>query len=250
MTDLTDSADARSRLFQLIALGFAHPVPEFHQLLTDGSYAETLASVAVEALGCNTLLPFSQGSFTDFEADYIHLFQMGRGGKPIIALTAGDHKELNKEQGRPEFLLQYTAWYKHFGLKINGDEGANELPDHLVCQLEFMSWLSHLEAAAQDDDTLRRGYQSAQRDFLQRHLQPFLELLLSELQRTADRPRGNPIHLALAALALEVTDTLLQQLDSVLDTALDTTLDTITGSDSQMTTSGAPDQITAVNLWG
>ncbi len=242
MINLTDSAGARSRLFQLIALGFAHPVPEFHRVLADGSYLAALTSITAEAVTCDTMLPFTQCSFADFEADYIYLFQMGRGGKPIIALTAGDHKELNKEQRRPEFLLQYTAWYKHFGLKINEDQGANELPDHLVCQLEFMSWLSHLEAAAEDNGALRRGYRNAQRDFLQRHLQPFLELLLSELQRAAERPRSNPIHLALAALALEVTDTLLRQLVAELDTVIH--------NDSQTTTSADPEQITAVNLWG
>ena len=242
---MTDSAGARSRLprsrsrlFQLIALGFAHPLPEFHQILSDGSYINALKSNAVDAAACGTALPYAQCSFADFEADYIHLFQMGRGGKPIIALTAGDHKELNKEQGRPEFLLQYTAWYKHFGLKIDENEGANELPDHLVCQLEFMSWLSHLEDTAEDNRALQHGYQSAQRDFLQRHLQPFLELLVTELQRAADRPRSNPVHLALAALALEVTDSLLQQFDSALDNS------------NQTTTSGDPDQIAAVNLWG
>jgi DMSO reductase family type II enzyme chaperone len=245
MTNLTDSAGARtrlpqsrSRLFQLIALGFAHPLPEFHHVLTDGSYIEALNNSAADAVACDTVLPFAQCSFIDFEADYIHLFQMGRGGKPVIALTAGDHKELNKEQGRPEFLLQYTAWYKHFGLKIDENEGANELPDHLVCQLEFMSWLSHLEDTAEDNGALQRGYRSAQRDFLQRHLQPFLELLVTELQRAADRPRSNPIHLALAALALEVTDTLLQQFDAALENS------------NQTTTSGDPDQIAAVNLWG
>jgi DMSO reductase family type II enzyme chaperone len=239
---MTDSAGARSRLFQMIALGFAHPVPELHSVLADGSYTKTLSSITAEAVACGALLPFTQCSFADFEADYIHLFQMGRGGKPIIALTAGDHKELNKEQGRPEFLLQYTAWYKHFGLKMNQDEGANELPDHLVCQLEFMSWLSHLEDAAQEDFALQHGYRCAQRDFLQRHLQPFLELLATELQRAADRPHSNPLHLALAVLALEVTDTLLQQFDALLDTVIN--------SSSQTTTSGDPDQITAVNLWG
>jgi len=242
MINMTDSAGARSRLFQLIALGFAHPVPEFHRVLADGSYLTALSNITTEALACDTLLPFTQCSFADFEADYIHLFQMGRGGKPIVALTAGDNKELSKEQGRPEFMLQYTAWYKHFGLKINEDEGANELPDHLVCQLEFMSWLSHLEAAAEDDGALRRGYRSAQRDFLRRHLQPFLELLVTDLQGAADRPRSNPVHLALAALALEVTDTLLRQLNAELDTVID--------SSSQTTTSADPEQIAAVNLWG
>lgn len=235
---MTSTASTRSRMFQLLALGFAHPVAEFYQLLTDGSYARALTSSSAGAVGCHCYLPPQQGTFAEFEADYIHLFQMGRGGKPIIALTAGDHKELNNEQGRPEFLLQYTAWYKHFGLKMNEDEGANELPDHLVCQLELMAWLSHLEDSAAQEPALQQGYQSAQRDFLQRHLQVFLELLVTELQRAAERPHGSPFHLALAALALELTDGLQQSLDELAD------------SSSQTYVPGDSNQIAAVNLWG
>lgn len=238
MTDLINNASERSRAFQLIALGFAHPVPEFHHILADGSYGQALADNSTLAAAGNKQLTANQVSFSDFEANYIHLFQMGRGGKPLIALTAGDHKELNKEQGRPEFLLQYTAWYKHFGLKINEDEGANELPDHLVCQLELMAWLAHLEASAGQDHALRQGYQYAQRDFLQLHLQAFLEMLVTELQRAEERPHASPFHLALAALAMELADSLQQSFDELLD------------SSNQTYTPGDSSQIAAVNLWG
>lgn len=238
MTDLTATASARSRMFQLLALGFSHPVEEFYELLSDGSYARTLGDITAQALGCECSLPPQQGTFAEFEADYIHLFQMGRGGKPIIALTAGDHKEVCKEQGRPEFLLQYTAWYRHFGLKTNEDEGANELPDHLVCQLELMAWLSHLEATAEHEPAQQQGYQRAQQDFLQRHLQGFLEQLVTALRAAQDSPAGSRFHLALAVLTLEATETLLRQFSAASVGA------------SLTDTSGDSDQIAAVNLWG
>jgi len=238
MATLTEFAQKRSRMFQLQALGFTHPVKEFHDLLADNSYAQALAESCAKITADSCQLPSLQAGFAGFEADYIHIFQMGRGGKPIIALTAGDHKSLNNEQGRPEFMLVYTGWYKHFGLKINEDPNANELPDHLVCQLEFMAWLSHLENSARDDETLVRGYQNAQRDFLLRHLQPFLALLTAELQNAAERPRGSTFHLALATLTLETTNTLLQQLDATLE------------GGGEANTTNETDQIAAVNLWG
>ena len=238
MNTLVNTATSRSQLFQLFALGFSHPVAAFHHVLLDKSYAQALSSAASEAQCPGQFTHTQSSEFTEFEADYIHLFQMGRGGKPLVGLNAGDHKDVAKEQGRPEFLLEYSAWYRHFGLKTIEDEGANELPDHLDCQLEFMSWLAHLENTACDDSELLQGYQRAQRDFLERHLQPHLEVMVTELKRLADQARGNPFYLTLSARALEATDVLLEQLDSALIDA------------SQTDSPGNPEQIAAVNLWG
>jgi len=243
MKTQTDTADARSQLFQLLALGYAHPVPAFHRVLADDSYSRALTLAASQAQCGSRFAYRERGDFADFEADYIHLFQMGRGGKPIVSLNAADHKEINQEQGwaaesRPEFLLQYTGWYKHFGLRINEDGDANELPDHLVCQLEFMAWLAHLENAKREEPGLHRGYQSAQRDFLKRHLQPFAEVLVASLQHRADQPRVNPFYLSLAANMLEVTDNILECLEHHLTET------------SHTDAADESDQIATVNLWG
>ena len=238
MMTLNETAKARSQLFQLLALGFAHPDKAFHRLLVDGSYTQALLQAAASAGYAGQFAHREASDFADFEADYIHLFQLGHRGKPFVALTAGDHKEIAQEQGRPEFLLQYTAWYRHFGVKINEDENANELPDHLTCQLEFMAWLAHLEDNTEHDAPLVQGYQRAQVDFLQRHLLPFMETLVMELQQHTGNAPCTVFHLSLAGWALEATDTLLAQLES--------TLATINPSD----TDGEPDQIAAVNLWG
>lgn len=238
MKTLADTAMPRSRLLQLLALGFTHPVEDFHRVLVDGSYSRALLAAAAEA-GCDGQLVHQElTEFTDFEADYIHLFQLGRGGKPLVPLSAGDHDELAQGQGRPEFLLEYSGWYRHFGLQVNTDENANELPDHLACQLEFMAWLAHLEASAADAPELQQGYRRAQRDFLQRHLQPFLEVLTVELQNRCRQPRINPFYLALVACTLEVTDSVLAQLDGLAAAA------------EQVDATGDPEQIATVNLWG
>jgi len=239
MNTLAETASARSQLFQLIALGFTHPVAAFHRVLADASYVQALVNAAVTAQ-CGGHFEWEQvaGNFSEFEADYIHLFQMGRGGKPQVPLNAGDHEDMAQGQGRPEFLLEYSGWYQHFGLKINAQDDANELPDHLACQLEFMAWLAHLEARASDESELQQGYQRAQRDFLRRHLQPFLETLVVALQQRAGQPRCNPFYLSLAASTLQAFDTMLEQLDAVLIASSATD----TGAD--------PEQIAAVNLWG
>lgn len=233
-----DTAIHSSRLYQLLALGFAHPVEEFHQLLAEGSYGQALgatasvAGIEVQALASPPL------SFADLEAGYIALFQVGRRGKPVVPLNAGEYATLNKDEAsRPEFLLRYSDWYRHFGLRTDQEEEANELPDHLVCQLEFLAWLGHLEAGVADDNETRQGYRRAQRDFMQRHLQPFLQLLAQKLQGQQGNP-AEDFYQSLATLALVITDARLQGLEAATDRSNDQT----EHDDS--------DQIDAVNLWG
>lgn len=239
MNTLAETASARSQLFQLIALGFTHPVAAFHRVLVDDSYIQALVNAASTAR-CSGHFEWEQekGNFSDFEAGFIHLFQIGKGGKPLVPLNAGDHEDMAQGQGRPEFLLEYSGWYQHFGLKTNQQDDANELPDHLACQLEFMAWLAHLEAGADDAPELQQGYQRAQRDFLRRHLQPFLETLVVALQQRVGQPRCNPFYLSLAADTLQAIDAMLEQLDAVLIAS------------SATDTSDDPEQIATVNLWG
>ena len=239
MNTLAETASARSQLFQLIALGFTDPVAAFHRVLADASYSQALVNAA-GAAHCGGHFGWEQetGDFCDFEAAYIYLFQMGKGGKPLVPLNAGDHEDMAQGQGRPEFLLEYSGWYQHFGLKTNQQDDANELPDHLACQLEFMAWLAHLEAGADDAPELQQGYQRAQRDFLRRHLQPFLETLVVALQQRVGQPRCNPFYLSLAAGTLQAIDAMLEQFDAVLIAS------------SATDTSDDPEQIAAVNLWG
>ena len=238
MNKLAESAESRSQLFQLLALGFTHPVEAFHRVLADDSYRQALVSAA-SASQCP--INFSHREtvdFADLESDFILLFQMGRRGKPLVSLNAADHADIARERGRPEILLEYSGWYRHFGLRANQEGETNELPDHLVCQLEFLAWLAHLESGAEDGSELQRGYQRAQRDFLQRHLQSFLESLVTSFQQRAFGAGHEPFYRSLAALLLELTDSMLEQFDR----ALTETDKSETGGDSE--------QIAAVNLWG
>ena len=238
MNTLAESAPSRSKLFQLLALGFTHPVEAFHRVLVEDGYRQALISAA-SATGCPVNFTHRESSdFEAFESDFILLFQMGRRGKPLVSLNAADHPDIACERGRPEILLEYSGWYRHFGLRANQEGETNELPDHLVCQLEFLAWLAHLEAGAADGTELRQGYQLAQRDFLQRHLQTFLESLVTSFQQRAAGAGHEPFYRSLAALSLELTDAMLVQ----FETAITET--------ERSETEGESQQIAAVNLWG
>ncbi|MEH6584884.1 MAG: molecular chaperone TorD family protein, partial [Halioglobus sp.] len=174
--------------------------------------------------------------FADYEADYIRVFQVGRRGQPIVHLSAGDYQTLIGSGSRPEFLLEYSGWYRHFGLKTNEEDQANEFPDHIVCQLEFLAWLSHLEHTSADKPPLQQGYQCAQRDFAERHLQQFLELMVSALQAKQQESSINPFFLNVSTLALDVVNAMQNQFNKALGDSVGKIHD--------------PDHIASVNLWG
>ncbi|MBE9540617.1 MAG: molecular chaperone TorD family protein [Proteobacteria bacterium] len=235
MSKLPNTARARSQLFQLLALGFVHPTEEFHRLLENGSYPLALARAAHAALGMDIVIGHTLADYSDYEADYINLFQMGKRGQPIIHLNAGDYEELLDGGSRPEFLLEYSGWYRHFGLKTNEDDQANELPDHIVCQLELLAWLTHLESTTSSPES-QTDYQRAQRDFFQRHFYPMLELLVTAMQRENSKNPISPFFLKLATTSLEAVSLIQSQLLATV------------GEASHKTDN--PDQIASVNLWG
>lgn len=72
--------------------------------------------------------------------------------------TEEDHSALFEELSR---------FYGFFGL---GRRERSELPDHISVELEFMHFLTHLEAEQAEDEAERESLRRAQADFLTRHL--------------------------------------------------------------------------------
>jgi TorA maturation chaperone TorD len=85
---------------------------------------------------------------------------------------------------------------------------------------------------------MQQGYQRAQRDFLKRHLQAFLESLVTSFQQRASGEGHEPLYRSLAALSLELTDCMLEQFDTAL------------AESDRSENGGDVQQIAAVNLWG
>ena len=226
-----ESTSARAQCFQLFAIGFAHPVAELLPHLSGGEYQSALAATSAAAVGQGLASAYCNDSFTDFEAEYIRLFQVGRRGRPTVSLNGADYDHLLEGAGRPEFLLGYAQWYSHFGLKI-AEEDANELPDHLVCQLEFLSWLAHLEQRAHGDVKQVSAYQRAQRDFLARHLCRMAEALSVELLAVRGDSGALRFYLSLARALATFSELARADLERL-------------NSDTQR-----EDRVDVVNLWG
>ena len=100
-------------------------------------------------------------SLEELRALYIRLFEAG-APQPRCPLL-----ESHYLQSRPagETVLENKLFYKHFGLEL-----ASSVPaDHLLAQLEFLSWLEHCAVETGGPEVAR-----AREDFLSRHLRHWL----------------------------------------------------------------------------
>ena len=214
-----ERARHRSCLLILLSHGYSHPNEAFHQHLLDGTYQAAVSQAHERIFGQIFSLPEVTSSLVDYEALYIELFHIGKNGTPMVGLHAGDYSDLLDGQPRPESMLDYNRWYRHFGLKVSQNDPSLDLPDHLVCQLQFLAWLSHLEAEVAPGSNSVVGYQHAQRDFIQRHAEPFVTRVADGLTKARPRSSHEPLFAALGAVTHALISHTSQELASTLDTS-------------------------------
>lgn len=169
-------AAARSRVYGLFAEALRFPQGELAAALESGEIYQALALAA-------GALPYR---YTFMGPPLIEARELGRtytalfdavGGRPQVSILEQRHEGSPPEQQLWEELLRF---YRFFGLDFSTG-GARERPDHLLMELEFMHYLTFLEAGASDSaDDLRRG----QIDFLERHLARWLPGLRVALAET------------------------------------------------------------------
>lgn len=173
-------AAARSRVYGLFAEALQFPQGEGAAALENGQMYQALA-VAAGALPYRyTFIGPPLIERRELGLTYTALFD-AVSGRPQVSMLEQRHQGAPPEQQLWEELLRF---YRFFGLDFSTG-GARERPDHLLMELEFMHYLTFLEAGAPDSaDDLRRG----QVDFLERHLArwlPGLRVSLADVGETA-----------------------------------------------------------------
>lgn len=96
------------------------------------------------------------------QLDYIASFDCS-----VYKSACSLHEAAYTTEGQEVLYEELTRFYEFFGL---GRAQSAELPDHLSVELEFMHFLSYLEAQESADAKTRESLCKAQRDFLTRHL--------------------------------------------------------------------------------
>jgi len=173
-------AAARSRVYGLFAQALQFPQGDLAAALEDGQMYQALALAAGALPYRYTFIAPPLIERRELGLIYTALFD-AVGGRPQVSMLEQRHEGAPPEQQLWEELLRF---YRFFGLDFSGG-GARERPDHLLMELEFMHYLTFLEAGAPDSaDDLRRG----QTDFLERHLArwlPGLRVALAGVGETA-----------------------------------------------------------------
>ncbi|WP_299442513.1 molecular chaperone TorD family protein [uncultured Rhodospira sp.] len=203
VADSPSRARAWETLWRLSALALGYPVPEFHAALVSGAYREALDDAWMRATGDEAPTAAGEtGDFTAFEAGYISAFLHGRNGRPVASLMAGEHQAVLDGLSRPVFMLNLSAFYRHFGLRAaTGDEGRRDEPDHAASLMEFMAVLCHLEAGALEHNRDAAPARRAQRDVLCRFLGPTLATVAVQLRERSDHDLDPTLAALIPALA-------------------------------------------------
>lgn len=160
MNAIIDSAEALAGGYKAMAQVFSYPSPEVWQRLSE-------SGLVGPDLSRETL-----------EAEYLAAFEVGRESKPV-ALFEGINRP---DHGRDGILQELLRFYEFFDVQLN--ENDRDYPDHLVTELEFLAWLCLQVHAAEGKGVDAAPFNSAARDFLDRHLAAWLPEFQRKLEQT------------------------------------------------------------------
>ena len=184
-TEAERLAANRSRLYQLLTLGFRFPDEEFYAAVCDGSFATAVAHMCA-ALPYDLESAATAGldsvgdSYTEFESEYIRLFDVGAAGPPC-PLYGGEYIG-----DRMKVMEDATRFYNFFQLRLSPQ--LHELPDHITTELEFLHYLTFREAEARQQGLDPAPLLRAERDFLARHLCKWVPRMQTRLAKQTTLP--------------------------------------------------------------
>ncbi len=156
--------------------------------LKDGALIEELAKAA-NSLSNPQLIDsiaeirsiLNHGSW-DLEALRLEHTRLFVKGESLPYETSFDK---NRPFGKTQELADIAGFYKAFGVKTS-----SEFPDHIVCELEYMSLLCLKEvyALAHSQKEQAEVYSTAQRKFIAEHLGRWLKSFSEHIRKTARLP--------------------------------------------------------------
>ena len=155
---------ARSQVYKILSDIFSYPADAQHEAFVSSGAVVALREAIAE-------LPFAipaSESLEQLDAEvelnliYTRLFDSCTG-QPALSLYEKDYSRNDTKQIWEELI----RFYEHFGLNYNLEQ-CKEWPDHISTQLEFLHYLTFLEAGSPSH--LTGTYIAAEGDFLDRHL--------------------------------------------------------------------------------
>ncbi len=207
-----DAALARSFLYRYLAQAFADPTENAWAALADSDATRSLAAAALALSPAASELEERVRAFHSqlrpdgyeaFLTAYLAAFgHAARGRCPLNEIEYGDIKADPLFQ--PHRLADLAAFYRAFGLELGED--ADERPDHICVELEFMCVLTAKEAYALAEQLAPEQLQvcrDAQRKFLREHLGRWTPAFTRRLAQTVEGPLAALAHLTRAFIEVE-----------------------------------------------
>lgn len=180
---------ARASLYRLLATAFSYPDADLHQALSTGEFHDAIWTAQDALSVARTGLPEIRCDHQQWEAGYIRIFEIGGSGESPCVLRESAHSDgatgdaaAPPAVGRVALFEDLLRFYHHFGLRMTDVASDRELPDHLSCQLEMLSFLCLRESLAGAGHESAEWYRRAQLDFLQRHLCSWVPRLAESLR--------------------------------------------------------------------
>jgi len=212
-TSPTRTADPtiRSAVYSLFSQSFRYPTPLLFARYQNGellselwdrlSLLPHLRSLVEEQTDHKDKIQhgLEKVKIEDFQANFTGTFDVGAPEPPCPPYEGVYLKGIE----RSGHMIRLSEFYKHFGLRLNPEEGKRELPDHLCVELQFLHFLAFKEAQARDEQEaeLLQGYLLAQRDFLERHLIGWLPAFQTRLEASCQIP----LYVWLSRLLTQIT---------------------------------------------
>ncbi|VVB94371.1 Putative dimethyl sulfoxide reductase chaperone [uncultured archaeon] len=145
-------------------------IPKLNAFATGNSFLVEQAKYAMKVM-----------TLAEFETEFTRTFD-------VPAPSCPPYEGIYYGKPRTAVMLEVSEFYNCFGLRMSQEEGKREFPDHISAELEFLHFLTFKEAHAIGNGETSKGYQLAQKDFLERHLILWVPEFCRKLQNSAGIP--------------------------------------------------------------
>lgn len=175
-----------SRAWALLARLFDYPDARLVEELRSGELQQELersiGAVAPLLLReCSLREQAAVPELQELAAEYSRLFYFGERDTPLCSLHEGEHRG-----HRMEVMEKVLRYYTHFGLRIASTP--NEMPDHLVSELEFLHFLSFQEERYRRHGMDGEAFRRARTDFLCAHPKAWMRGFCERIADTTRLP--------------------------------------------------------------
>ncbi|MDW8338133.1 MAG: molecular chaperone TorD family protein [Thermoleophilia bacterium] len=199
MTVATEPAVGRAAAWRLLSLGLAPPTEETMAEVRE--LAEALLALERTERTAGLLRAVRDLALADGQEERAAAYQRLFGGRVRVPPYEGSYELDPIRQGRQ--MADVAAFYRAFGAEAAGPVA--ERPDHVGCELEFLSFLElrRLEAEEEGREADAAVLDDVAASFLRDHAGRWLPTFFAELHAAAGEA---PLYGALAALGRTLLD--------------------------------------------